>query len=168
LGAGVSRGNKFGNFGMMLSYLSLGIYDQKADGFSMDIGYSKLLSSGLGLGVSVLNLGHMSKFYQDRPELPITIVTGISKQVNLHRLKNNMYFTSEYFTKELPMKFKLGADIQWGQLNFLAGYSITKFDAGFSVGVGIKYGRFKLIYATRFGSQEIGEPKIFSINYRML
>jgi len=168
LGAGVSRSNKFGNFGMMLSYLSLGIYDQKADGFSIDIGYSKLLTSGFGLGVSVLNLGYMSKFYQDRPELPITIVAGISRQVDLYRLKNNIYFTTEYFTKELPMKLKLGADIQWGQLNFLAGYSITEFDTEFSIGGGLKYGRFKIIYATRFGSQEIGEPKIFSIKYRML
>ena len=66
------------------------------------------------------------------------------------------------------MKFKIGADMQWGQLNFLAGYSITKFDTELSVGVGLKYGRFKVIYATRFGSQEIGERKIFSINYRML
>ena len=83
---------------MMLSYLSLGIYDQKADGFSMDIGYSTLLSNGFGLGVSILNLGYMSKFYQDRPELPIAIVAGISKQVDLYKLKNNIYFTSEYFT----------------------------------------------------------------------
>ena len=168
LGAGVSRGNKFGNFGIMLSYLSLGIYDQKADGFSIDIGYSKLLRSGFGLGVSVLNLGYMSKFYQYRPELPIAVVAGISRQVDLYRLKNNIYFTTEYFTRELPMKYKIGADMQWGQLNFLAGYSITKFDTEFSVGGGLKYGRFKVIYATRFGSQEIGEPKIFSINYRML
>ena len=119
LGLGVSRGSKFGNFGMTLSYLSLGIYDQKADGFSMDIGYSTLLSNGFGLGVSILNLGYMSKFYQDRPELPITAVAGISKQVDLYRLKNNIYFTTEYFTKELPMKFKIGADMHWGQLNFL-------------------------------------------------
>ena len=91
LGVGVSRGYKFGNFGMMLSYLSLGIYDQKADGFSMDIGYSRLLSNDFGLGVSVLNLGYMSKFYQDRPELPIAIVAGISKQVDLYRIKNNIY-----------------------------------------------------------------------------
>ena len=168
LGAGVSRGNKVGNFGMMLSYLSLGIYDQKADGFSIDIGYSKLLRSGFGLGVSVLNLGYMSKFYLDRPELPVMIIAGISKNVNLFRLKNNMYYTFEYSTKELPMKFKLGADIQWGQLNFLAGYSITKFDTEFSFGGGFKYGRFRVIYAARFGSQEIGDPKILSINYKML
>ena len=48
------------------------------------------------------------------------------------------------------------------------GYSITKFDAELSIGGGIKIGRFKVIYATRSGSQEIGEPKILSINYRML
>ena len=167
-GAGVSRSNKFGNFGMMLSYLSLGIYDQKSDGLSIDIGYSKLLSSGFGLGVSIINLGYMSKFYQERPELPSTVVAGISNQVDVYRLKNNIYFTSEYFMTELPMKFKLGADIQWGQLNFLVGYSITKFDAELSIGGGIKIGRFKVIYATRSGSQEIGEPKILSINYRML
>ncbi len=168
LGAGVSRGNKFGNFGMMFSYLSLGIYDQKADGFSIDIGYSKLLSNDLSLGVSILNLGYMSKFYLDRPELPIALVAGISKKLDLFKSKNNIYFTYEYFARQLLMKFKFGADIQLGQLNFLAGYSITKFDTEFSIGGGIKYGRFRVIYAMRLGSQEIGEPKIFSINYRML
>ena len=168
LGAGVSRSNKFGNFGIMLGYISLGIYDQKADGFSIDIGYSKLLSNGFGLGISILNLGYMSKFYQERPELPIMVLAGVSKKVDLFRLKNNIYFTSEHSTKELPMKLKLGVDIHLGQLNFLAGYSITKFDTEFSIGGGLKYGRFKIIYATRFGSQEIGEPKIFSIHYRML
>ena len=96
------------------------------------------------------------------------VVAGISKQVDLYKLKNNIYFTTEYFPKELPMKFKIGADMQLGQLNFLAGYSITKFDSEFSIGGGLKYGRLKVTYATRFGSQEIGEPKIFSINYRIL
>ena len=168
LGSGFSMSNGLGNFGLMFSYLSMGIYDQKADGFSIDLGYSKLFNNGIGLGVSVINLGYMSKFYQNRPKMPTTVLMGVSRDVELHKIKNKIYFTSEFSTIQSIMKYKLGLNILWGQLNFLAGYSITKFDAEFSVGGGLKYGRFKVIYATRFGSQEIGEPKIFSINYRML
>ena len=53
LGSGISRVNRFGNFGIMFSYLSMGIYDQHADGFLFDIGYSKSLDNGFGMGFGI-------------------------------------------------------------------------------------------------------------------
>ena len=97
-----------------------------------------------------------------------TLIGKTISEANLVFNKFREMAKSGEVSEELPMKLKLGVDIHLGQLNFLAGYSITKFDTEFSIGGGLKYGRFKIIYATRFGSQEIGEPKIFSIHYRML
>lgn len=168
LGSGISRASRFGNFGIMFSYLSMGIYDQNADGFLFDIGYSKSLDNGFGMGFAILNLGSMSSLYKERPKLPTMISAGISKHIELFNLKNKIYLTAESSTKISPTKFKLGADIYWSSFHFLTGYSMTKHDTEFSIGGGFKYGRLGIMYATKIGTQEIGAPKILSIIYTIL
>ncbi len=168
LGSGISSRHRVGNFGLMFSYLSIGIYNQNADGFLIDIGYSKSLDNGFGLGIAILNLGSISSLYKERLKLPTMISTGISKNLELSNLKNKIYLTAESSTKISPSKFKLGADVMLGPFNFLTGYSITKHDTEFSIGGGFKYGRLGILYAMKIGTQEIGEPKILSVIYRIL
>mgnify|MGYP004054336731 CR=1 FL=1 len=168
LGSGISSSNSVGNFGLTFSYLSMGIYDQNADGFLIDIGYSKSLNNDFGLGFAILNLGSMSSLYIERPKLPTMISAGISKNLELSNLKNKIYLTAESSTKISPTKIKLGAEIIWGPFNFLTGYSMMKHGTDFSFGGGFKYGRLGIMYATKIGTQEIGEPKILSIIYRIL
>ena len=56
LRSGFSIKNDLGDFGVSISYLSIGNYDQNSKGLIIDLGYSKLLLNGWNMGLSVLNL----------------------------------------------------------------------------------------------------------------
>jgi hypothetical protein len=167
LGTGISKKFTFGDLGFMFSYVSMGIYDQSSSGFSMDLGYSKLFKNGAGVGISILNLGYMSKLNNEKPKMPTEILIGFSKNIEIFRLKNKVYSTIEFLRNSSLINYKVGADINLSNYNIMTGYAISDNVSEFSIGGGLNYGRLEINYAVKFGSQEIGEPKIFSISYRM-
>ena len=167
LGSGVARESAFGDIGIKVSYLSFGIYDQVANGLTFDVGFSKLLKNGIGIGVSILNLGYMSKLYEEKPKLPAMVLAGVSKELSFLSAKSRVFSTIKYSALNSIYKIKTGADFMFGPLRMLGGYSIAKHTSEFSFGSGFNYGRFGFIYAMKFGSQNIGEPNIISISYRM-
>ena len=167
LGSGLARQSSFGDIGIKVSYLSFGIYDQVASGFTFDIGFSKSLKNGIGVGFSVLNLGHISKLYEKKPKLPAMVLAGVSKDLSFLSSKIRVFSTIEYSVLNFIYKIKTGADVLLGPVRILGGYSITKHTSEFSIGSGFNYGRFGFIYSMKFGSQNIGEPHIISISYRM-
>ena len=96
MGFGLARKSELGDIGIKGSYLYFGIYDQVADGLTFDVGFSKLLKNGIGIGVSILNLGYMSKLYEEKPKLPIVALAGISKDLSYLRAKSRVFSTIEY------------------------------------------------------------------------
>ena len=165
LGSGFSIKNDLGDFGVSISYLSIGIYDQNSRGFIIDVGYSKLLLNGWNMGLSVLNLGHITKLYQEVPKLPTLFLIGGSKFFKSIKISNKFYTTAEYSILDDIWKLKLGLDSGLGKIKILTGYSIDKHSAAFSFGGGISSGRFGITYAIKFGSQKIGNPKVLSLSY---
>jgi hypothetical protein len=165
LGSGFSIKNDLGDFGVSISYLSIGIYDQNSMGFIIDVGYSKLLLNGWNMGLSVLNLGHITKLYQEVPKLPTLFLIGGSKNFKSIKLSNKFYTTAEYSILDDIWKLKLGLDSGLEKIKILTGYSIDKHSAAFSFGGGISAGRFGVTYAIKFGSQKIGNPKVLSLSY---
>ncbi len=165
LGSGFSINNDLGDFGVSISYLSIGIYDQSSKGFIIDLGYSKLLLNGWNMGLSVLNLGHITKLYQEVPKLPTLCLIGASKSFKSINIKNKIYTTAEYSILDDIWKLKLGLDSGLEKIKILTGYSIDKHSAAFSFGGGISSGRFGVTYAIKFGSQKIGNPKVLSLSY---
>ena len=165
LGSGLSVKNGLGDFGVSISYLSIGIYDQNSKGIIMDLGYSKLLLNGWNMGLSVLNLGHITKLYQEVPKLPTLFLIGGSKSFKSIKISNKFYTTAEYSILDDIWKLKLGLDSGLEKIKILTGYSIDKHSAAFSFGGGISSGRFGITYAIKFGSQKIGNPKVLSLSY---
>ena len=165
LGSGFSIKNNLGDFGVSISYLSIGIYDQSSEGFIIDLGYSKLLLNGWNMGLSVLNLGHITKLYQEVPKLPTLFLIGGSKSFKSIKISNKFYTTAEYSILDDIWKLKLGLDSGLEKIKILTGYSIDKHSAAFSFGGGISSGRFGITYAIKFGSQKIGNPKVLSLSY---
>ena len=165
LGSGFSIKNDLGDFGLSISYLSIGIYDQNSMGFIIDLGYSKLLLNGWNMGLSVLNLGHITKLYQEVPKLPTLFLIGGSKSFKSIKISNKFYTTAEYSILDDIWKLKLGLDSGLEKIKILTGYSIDKHSAAFSFGGGISSGRFGITYAIKFGSQKIGNPKVLSLSY---
>lgn len=165
LGSGLSIKNGLGDFGVSISYLSIGIYDQNSKGIIIDLGYSKLLFNGWNMGLSVLNLGHITKLYQEVPKLPTLFLIGGSKSFKSIKISNKFYTTAEYSILDDIWKLKLGLDSGLEKIKILTGYSIDKHSAAFSFGGGISSGRFGITYAIKFGSQKIGNPKVLSLSY---
>ena len=167
LGSGLSFNTGIGKFGATISALYFTIYDQSSRGFAIDLGYSNVLNNGWGVGVSILNLGSVSKFYQEKPKLPTRILVGLSKQIEYKTINNRFYTTSEFSSLNDAWKIKIGNDAQWKQIKLLGGYSITKYTSSISFGSGFVYGRLGITYAIRMGSQEIGIPQTLSLSFRL-
>ena len=165
LGSGFSINNDLGDFGVSISYLSIGIYDQSSKGFIVDLGYSKLLLNGWNMGLSVLNLGNITKLYQEVPKLPTLCLIGASKSFKSININNKIYTTAEYSILDDIWKLKLGLDSGLKKIKILTGYSIDKHSAAFSFGGGLSSDRFGVTYAIKFGSQKIGNPKVLSLSY---
>ena len=167
LGSGLSLNTSIGKFGATISALYFTIYDQNSRGVVIDLGYSNVLNNGWGVGVSILNIGTASKFYQKKPKLPTRFLVGISKEVAFNKINNRIYTTGEFSSLNDTWRIKIGNDIQWKQIKFLGGYSITKHTSSISFGSGFVYGRLAIAYAIRIGSQGIGIPQTLSLSFRL-
>jgi len=166
-GSGLSFNTAMGKLGATISAIYFTIYDQNSRGFAIDFGYSNILNNGWGVGVSILNLGSVSKFYQEKPKLPTRLLAGLSKEVRFKKINNKFYSTGEFSLLNDVWKIKIGNDLQWKQIKLLGGYSITKYTSSISFGSGFVYGRFGITYAIRMGSQEIGIPQTLSLSFRL-
>ena len=167
LGSGLSFNTAIGKFGATISALYFTIYDQNSRGVTIDLGYSNILNNGWGVGVSILNLGSVSEFYQEKPKLPTRLLAGISKELGFKKTNNRFYTTGEFSYLNDTWKIKIGSDIQWKQIKLLGGYSITKYTSSISFGSGFVYGRLGITYAIRIGSQKIGIPQTLSLSFRL-
>ena len=167
IGSGLSYKTPIGHIGATISALYFTIYDQHSTGVSVDLGYSNVFSNGWGIGASLLNIGTASKFYQEKPNLPTRVLAGVSKDLVLYSIKNNFHITSEFSSLNDVWKIKIGNYAQWKQIRLLGGFSTTKHSTSLSFGSGFVYGRFGVTYAIRFGSQDIGVPKNFSMSFRL-
>jgi len=167
LGSGFSFKTPIGKFGATISALYFTIYDQNSRGFAIDFGYSNVLNNGWGVGLSILNIGAVSKFYQKKPKLPTKFLVGISKGLVFNKINNRIFTTGEFSSLNDTWRIKFGNDIQWKQIKLLSGYSITKYTSSISFGSGFVYGRLGITYAVSFGSQEIGIPQTLSLSFRL-
>ena len=165
LGSGFSFHNPLGNFGATFSALYFAIYDQSSSGFTIDLGYSNTLSNGWGIGLSILSLGSVSKFYQEKPKLPTRVLAGITKEVDFKNISNRFYTTGEFSSLNDTWKITFGNDTKWKQIKLLGGYSFTEHTSSMSFGSGFAYGRLGITYAIRMGSQEIGVPNTLSLSF---
>ena len=114
-----------------------------------------------------MNLGSVSKFYQEKPKLPTRFLVGISKEIDFIKINNRFYTTGDFSSLNDTWKIKIGNDIHWKQIKLLGGYSITKHTSSISFGSGFVYGRLGIAYAIRMGSQEIGIPQTLSLSFRL-
>ena len=167
LGSGFSLNTAVGNFGVTFSALYFTIYDQSSQGLKIDLGYSNVYNNGWGVGVSILNLGSVSTFYQEKPKMPIRLLTGFTKDIELKSISSRLYTTGDFSLINDSWKIKIGNNTNWKQIKLLSGYSFTKHTSSISFGSGFLYGRFGITYAIRMGSQEIGIPQTLSLSFRL-
>ena len=165
IGSRLSLSTSFGHIGMTIKSIYFSIYDQSSSGVLFDFGYSRYFQNDWSLGLSILNIGAISKFYNENPKLPSMALIGISKEASIKTIENHFYFTADYSWLHSQSAVRIGNKIKWKQLMLMAGAEKTKHTSCLSFGVGFVYGRFGFTYGMRFGSQDIGVPKILSVNF---
>ena len=164
-GVGFKRLNH--SYGISISYVQFGLYTEQSKGVSIDLGYSIKLKNGYSIGLVAKNLGGMTKLENNSPSLPKRFCSGISKEFQFKNFKNSIFGSIEWNSLVSEAKVHLGNRFRWNRLNLLAGYSTSNQVVESSIGIGINFDRYQVIYGTRFGSQDLGFPKLLSIRVLM-
>ena len=164
---GISSMQTKKKYGISLSLISFGIYDESSNGLGVNLGYYQDLNKGLAIGASILNIGRMSNFDANRPEMPIRIITGISKNISHLKYSNTLYGSIEKNYVAANFKYYLGNQFNWNRLKIMGGFSTSKDVVETSIGFGINLNVFEISYGIRFGSQQLGTPQILSFNFNL-
>ena len=109
----------------------------------------------------------MTKLDNDSPSLPKRFSMGISKDFQFKSFRNSAFGSVEWNSIISGSKVYLGNRFSWNRLNILAGYSLSKKVTESSIGIGINMNRYQVTYGTRFGTQNIGFPKLLTIKVLM-
>lgn len=167
LDAGIAFQRFNRSFGISLSYVQFGLYTEESRGASIDIGYSLKMKNGYSIGIVAKNFGMMTKLENDTPILPMRFSSGISKDLQFKNFRNSVFGSLEWNSIISGSKVYLGNRFSWNRLNMLAGYSMSKKVTESSFGIGINLNRYQITYGTKFGTQNIGFPKLLSIKVSM-
>jgi hypothetical protein len=167
LDAGIAFQRFNRSFGISLSYVQFGLYTEESRGASIDIGYSLKMKNGYSIGIVAKNFGMMTKLENDTPTLPTRFSSGISKDLQFKNFRNSVFGSLEWNSIISGSKVYLGNRFSWNRLNMLAGYSMSKKVTESSFGIGINMNRYQITYGTKFGTQNIGFPKLLSIKVSM-
>tara|TARA_Y100001936_G_C16005255_1_gene630285 strand:+ start:484 stop:1350 length:867 start_codon:yes stop_codon:yes gene_type:complete len=163
LDAGLSIQNENHRFGFSVSYIHFGIYTEEAKGLSADFGYALNMKNGYSLGMVLQNIGKMTKLDSRSPKLPSGFSAGVSKNSKFNEFTNTVFASMEWNSVASVSKVHLGNKFSWNKLDLMAGYSTSKEITESSIGIGFDFNRFNITYGTRIGSQDIGFPKIISL-----
>ena len=125
------------------------------------------MKNGYSIGIVAKNFGMMTKLENDTPILPMRFSSGISKDFQFKNFRNTAFGSVEWNSIVSEAKVYLGNRFSWNRFSMLAGYSMSKKVTESSFGIGINMNRYQITYGTKFGTQNIGFPKLLSIKVSM-
>ena len=154
-------------FGISFSYIFMGLYTETTSGFGLNLGYARDIVKGMKLGISIHNLGIMSKLSKDAPSLPTRVIGGVSKQIIFNDYQNTVYCSGEWNQSATTGKFYFGNNFHWNRLSLMGGFSASENVVESSVGFGLNLGQYQITYGIQFGSQNLGTPQILTFQFRL-
>ena len=153
--------------GISFSYIFMGLYTETTSGFGLNLGYARDIVKGMKLGISIQNLGIMSKLSKDAPSLPTRVIGGVSKQIIFNDYRNTIYCSGEWNQLATTGKFQFGNNFRWDRLSLMGGFSASENVVESSAGFGINLGQYEITYGIQFGSQNLGTPQILTFQFRL-
>ena len=154
-------------FGISFSYIFMGLYTETSSGFGLNLGYARDIVKGMKLGISIQNLGIMSKLSEDVPSLPTRMIGGVSKQIIFDNYRNTIYCSGEWNQLATTGKFQFGNNFRWDRISLMGGFSASENVVESSAGFGINLGQYEITYGIQFGSQNLGTPQILTFQFRL-
>ncbi len=162
-GLGIQRSQH--RFGLSLSYIHFGLYTEQSNGIGLDFGYAIEIKNGFSIGLVAKNIGKMNKLSSESPKLPKRVSTGFSKKLNYKNIHNIIFVSMDWNSVSNTSKYYFGNSLNWNHLYLLAGYSSSKDVTESSFGIGLNFSRYKITYGTKIGSQDLGLPKLLSLEF---
>ena len=154
-------------FGISFSYIFMGLYTETTSGFGLNLGYARDIAKGMKLGISIQNLGIMSKLSKEAPSLPTRMIGGVSKQIIFNDYRNTIYCSGEWNQSATTGKFYFGNNFRWNRLSLMGGFSASENVVESSAGFGLNLGQYEITYGIQFGSQNLGTPQILTFQFRL-
>ena len=77
---------------------------------------------------------------------------------------NSTYGSIEWNSISSNAKIYFGNHFQLNRLNLMFGYASSSNVSETSLGLGFNFNIYKITYGTRFGTQDVGVPKLLSLN----
>ena len=167
LDGGLSFKREKQNYGFSLNYIFMGIYTETSSGLGINIGYTRDFKNKLKFGLSLQNLGVMTKLETSSPDLPVRLLGGLSKVISFNEYQNTLFGSMEWNKLSQSGKFYFGNHFRWNRLEIMGGFATSKKVIESSAGLGLILGIYKIKYALQFGSQYLGTSQIFTIQIRL-
>ena len=151
--------------GANVKYLFEKYYMALAPGWALDLGVLKRdILDNLDWGMSIQNIGKMSKLDKIETPLPLLVRTGVSYK--LANLFDNYFIVSTdlLWIKEEKTYFRIGTEYQLADYFVLrAGFKNGNEDLLWTAGLGICYGSFHVDYAYAPFEYDLGSANRLSL-----
>jgi|MEHZ01.4.fsa_nt_MEHZ011309146.1_2 hypothetical protein len=161
---GFSFSNEKYKFGFMLSHIRLGLYTEETSGFSISLGSTYNLNNGFKIGLSLENLGRMDNLITEKVKLPQRLISTISKELQLNSYQNTVFGSIDWDKKPTDIQYIIGNQLKWTFLDFYTSFLYSDSFYESSIGFSIKAKTLKIGYGIRFGTQDLGNPHMISLN----
>mgnify|MGYP001168946453 CR=1 FL=1 len=151
-------------FGLSLSYIKIATEVEEANGFGLNFGYVYNFSSNFNIGVSIENIGKMNELISEEVKLPQRRLSTLSKKVTLNNSYSTIYGSIDWGNGPAKNKYFIGNSFSWKNSNLFSGFALSDNSTEASVGFSIKVNTVKVGYGIRFGSQNLGNPYLISLD----
>jgi len=159
---------QIGSFSLGAAYklLVMGIYSEKSTGWALDFGIEKKISH-MSLGLSILNLGELSAFVEQEPDLPQRIIVTTAYQYRFTNFMGEVSFLLENSNNVNNPIIAFGHDLKYKNLTFSLIYRKADIVQSLSAGIALVFGLYEVGYAVQFANQNLGFPQIMDISLRL-
>lgn len=144
-------------------YINIRLFDEKSDGFAIDLGVNYPLTEKLNLGVEVLNLGAMSELNESKPKLPLRLIFGAKYNLKFDNIYNSILLAIEKSSQVNSVIINVGDELKWNKLTFQLGAQYSNNVIQVSSGVGIRLGAYRIAYGVQIGTQQLGIPQMLDV-----
>lgn len=153
--------------GASLRWIRIESYIHVSTGFSADFGFGwSFLKNKITMGAAILNVGKMNPFKNEVPELPTSIIAGVTVKTHplfgLSSKKYNTYTSvvGEY-SKAHSWVVRISGELFYNPVRFTLGTKLSNELISLGIGLGINWRRFQLSYGLEIGSHQIDIPHLF-------
>lgn len=167
----ISSGFQLESFsvGLTLKYIYESLFSDEASGFAGDVGiYSNKLIEGVGLGISLRNIGSMSKLREEPTDLPMDLRAGASYSFHFESIKSVTNFVGglQKYLDNDNLHIHVGAEVVYNEFFSLRGGYISGYDSkSITYGTGILWGSFNFDYAFVPFEFGLGDNHTISVSY---